>query len=58
MKALHKLLLWDANYDYKNNNYTMYVVHIVLNGVIFRQILYDIVPYTRYFLPVKFIPKY
>ena len=26
----------------------------VLNGVIFRQILYDIVPYARHFLPAKF----
>ena len=32
---------------------TLYV-HVVLNGVIFRQISYDIVPYARYFLPVSF----
>ena len=35
---------------------------LVLNGVIFRQISYDIVPYVRHFLPVKcfffFFPKY
>ena len=36
---------------------TLYV-HVVLNGVIFRQIAYDIVPYARHFLPVKFFPKY
>ena len=33
-------------------------VHVVLNGVIFRQISYDIVPYARNFLPVRFFPKY
>ena len=36
---------------------TLYV-HVVLNGVIFPQILYDIVPYARKFLPVKYFPKY
>ena len=36
---------------------TLYV-HVVLNGVIFRQISYDIVPYARHFLPVRFFPKY
>ena len=33
-------------------------VRVVINGVIFRQILYDIVPYARHFLPVKFFPEY
>ena len=38
---------------------TLYVhVHVVLNGVIFPQTLYGIVPYARHFLPVKFFPKY
>ena len=32
-------------------------VHVVLNSAIFPQILYDIVLYARYFLPVKFFPK-
>ena len=32
---------------------TLYV-HVVLNGVIFRQISYDIASYARRFLPVKF----
>ena len=36
----------------------MLYVHIVLNVVIFRQILYDIAPYATHFLPVKFLPKY
>ena len=36
---------------------TLYV-HVVLNVVTFRQILYEIVPYARDFLPVKFSPKY
>ena len=37
--------------------WTLYV-HVVLNGVIFEQILYDIVPYARHFLPVKCFPRY
>ena len=36
---------------------TLYV-HVALNSVMFPQILYDIVPYSRYFLPGKFFPKY
>ena len=36
---------------------TLLYVHVVLNGVIFRQI-YDIAPYARHFLPVKIFPKY
>ena len=32
---------------------TLYV-QVVLNGAIFWQISYDIVPYARHFLPVKF----
>ena len=36
---------------------TLYV-HVVLNSVMFPQILYDIVLYARHFLPVKFFPKY
>ena len=35
---------------------TLYV-HVALNSVMFAQILYDIVPYARHFLPVKFFPK-
>ena len=35
---------------------TLYV-HIVLNSVMFPQILYDIVLYARHFLPVKFFPE-
>ena len=34
---------------------TFYVV--VLNGVIYPQILYDIVPYARHSLLAKFFPK-
>ena len=37
---------------------TLLYVHVVLNGVIFRQISYDIAPYARHFLLVKFFPKY
>ena len=33
-------------------------VHVILNGVIFWQILCDIVPYARHFLLVKIVPKY
>ena len=36
---------------------TLYV-HVVLNGVMLRQISYDIVPYARHFLPVRFFSKY
>ena len=36
---------------------TLYV-HVVLNSVMFPQILYDIVLYARHFLSVKFIPEY
>ena len=42
----------------KTTTIRMLYVHVVLNGVIFRQISYDIVPYARYFIPVKFFPKY
>ena len=35
---------------------TLYV-HVVLNGVMLRQISYDIVPYARHFLPVRFFPS-
>ena len=35
---------------------TLYV-HVVLNGVMFPQILYDIVPYARHFLLVKFFSQ-
>ena len=35
---------------------TLYV-HVVLNGVIFPQILYDNVLYARHFLLVKVFPK-
>ena len=31
--------------------------HAALNSVMFPQILYDIVPYARRFLPVKFFPS-
>ena len=36
---------------------TLYV-HVVLNSVMFPQILYDIVLCTRHFLPVKFFLEY
>ena len=36
---------------------TLYV-HVALNSVMCPQILYDIVPYARHFLPVKFFPKH
>ena len=37
---------------------TLYYIHVALNGVSFPQILYEIVPYTRHFLLVKFFPTY
>ena len=36
----------------------MLYVHVILNKVMFPQILYDIVLYAQHFLPVKFFPKY
>ena len=38
---MQKNILWNANYESKNNDYRN--VHTILNGVIFRQISYDIV---------------
>ena len=61
MKACKKIVLWNANYDHENKDYTnaLIFVHVVLNGVIFLQISYDIVPYARHLLPVRFFfPKY
>ena len=42
----------------KTTTMTTLYVHVALNGVIFRQISYDTVTYTRHFLPVRFFPKY
>ena len=36
---------------------TLYV-HVVSNSRMFPQILYEIVLYTRHFLPAKFFPEY
>ena len=52
-----KPLLQHANYDQENNNSTNALCHVILNGVICPQILYDIVLYARHFLLVKFFPK-
>ena len=40
----------------KTTTRTFYV-HVVLNGVIIRQISYDIVPCARNFLLVRFFPS-
>ena len=53
-----KNLLWKANYDRENNDYTNTFIHIMLNSVIFRQISYEIVLCAWHFLPVSFFPKY
>ena len=47
MKACKKTVLWNANYDREDKDYTnaLIYVHVVLNGVIFPQISYDIVLY-------------
>ena len=56
---MHKPLLYDANYDSKNNDSTNALHPRRFNSVIFPQILYDIVLYARHSLPVKFFfPKY
>ena len=58
-KRAKKTVLWNANYDSKNNDYANpKYVHIVLNDVILRQISYDIVPYAQHFLTCQFFPKY
>ena len=59
VKACKKTILWNANYDREDKDYTnaLIYVHVVLNGVIFPQISYDIVLYARHLLPVRFFPK-
>ena len=44
-ESVQKILLWNANYDRENKDYTnaLSYVHVVLNGVIFPQISYDII---------------
>ena len=41
-------VLWNVNYDREDKDYTnaLIYVHVVLNGVIFPQISYDIVLYA------------
>ena len=41
----------------KTTTIQMLYVHVVLNGVIFRQISNDIVRYARHFQPVKLFPE-
>ena len=57
MKACTKPLLW-MHMTAKNNDYMNALRQRRLNGVIFRQILHDIVSYVQHFLPVKFFLKY
>ena len=59
-KSSQKTVLWNTNYDRENKDYTnaLIYVHVVLNGVIFPQISYDIVSYARHLLPVRFFPRY
>ena len=42
----------------KNNDCMNALRQRRLNGVIFRHILYDIIPYAQHFLPAKFFLKY
>ena len=58
VKACKKTVLWNANYDRgdKDDTNALIYVHVVLNGVIFPQISYDIVLYARHLLPVRFFP--
>ena len=51
-------VLCDTNYDRKNNVSTNALRPRRLNGMIFPQILFDIVLYARHFLPVKFFCEY
>ena len=59
-ESVQKTVLWNANYDREDKDYTnaLIYVHVVLNGVIFPQISYDIVLYARHLLPVRFFPKW
>ena len=59
VKACKKTVLWNANYDRENKDYTnaLIYVHVVFNGVIFPQISYDIVLYARHLLPVRFFSQ-
>ena len=57
-KGCIKPLLCDAYYDRENNDSANALRLVVLNSVMFPQILNDIVLCARHFLPVKFFPKY
>ena len=53
-----KIVLWNANYDCGNNDYMNAYLLVAINGVIFQQISYDIIPYAQHYLPVRFFLKY
>ena len=58
-ESVQKTLLWNTDYDRENKDYTDAIIYVcvVSNGVIFPQISYDIVPYARHLLPVRFFPS-
>ena len=46
-----------VNYDHENNDHTNTLI-VILNGVIFLQILYVLMfQYALHILPVRFFPK-
>ena len=58
-ESVQKTVLWNANYEREDKGYTnaLHYVDVVLNGVIFPQISYDIVLYARHLLPVRFFSQ-
>ena len=57
-KSVQKSILWNANImAMRTTTIQTFNIYAVLNGVIFGQISYDIVPYAWHFLPVRFFPK-
>ena len=53
-----KTVIWNANYDRENNDYTNSLRPRRFNWCDFPQSLYDIFPYKLHFLTVKGFPKY
>ena len=58
VEACTKPVLWDAKYDRENNDYKNALHPGRFKWCDFHEILYDIVPYARHFLPFDFFSKY
>ena len=57
-RVYETVTLWCKLWTAKITTLRTLYVHVVLNSVMFPQILYHIVLYARYFLPVKNFPEY